>query len=151
MTLFHTIFGFEAPPAARPKPAPDLPWDDPLWQFTPASPASEAICQKIENAALVKELLGELPTPAPTIPELELFTAPAPTPVLAKTAKPQGNWTSTKHRSAIQALVDKFRNSAAMKPFKSHPEADSMFATLVQHGVDYVCAAVHQEAAEEGV
>jgi hypothetical protein len=127
VSLYSEIFGFEdaSRPSAVQKPEPPaFPWENPLWE---PSAASAEICNKIENAALLKELAGDhvpervfLGDPEALGRFRRVVPAPMVTPItpnatsdLAKSANRAGE-----RRLAITGILNKFRTSLGMKSWE---------------------------------
>jgi hypothetical protein len=78
MNFFEEIYGFEDVPKqpVRPATPATLPWEDESvsgltkW-LQPASVASIATCNKLLTATFVNNIIGELPQPLQSVPELE--------------------------------------------------------------------------------
>jgi hypothetical protein len=121
------------------------PFDDIQFWLKPASAASADVCEKLQRDAFGEQLAptGQLRKIVPSVAE-PVFTAPRATAELSKLASKLGKaWDSKKHRQKIQSLVDKLKNSPALASVKDDPQWD----TLVTHTLDYVCGAIHAEAA----
>lgn len=121
------------------------PFDDPLFSISSPSAASANVAEELERNILVEQLAptGQLRKIVPSAPE-PVFTAPRATADLFKLANKLGKaWDSKKHRTKIQAMVDKLKNAPALHSVKDDP----MWDTVVTHTLDYVCGAIHAEAA----
>jgi hypothetical protein len=84
---FAAIFGSstEVKKATTVRPEPTLPWDDPLWSYTPPSRASADACAKIEHDAFLKGIIGEMPQPMTPEPVIEkIFDTPQAGNALAR-------------------------------------------------------------------
>lgn len=149
MSIYNEIFGFEdspKPSAVQPKSLPETLLEDWRWQITPASVSADAICNKIQDVAFTKAILGEEIQPAQLVSDQEpmISTPNAWADFSNLTGKLAKKWNSKKHRSAVQSIVDKFRNSPACQAIKNN----ATWEALIEHCTDYCCAAIHCEAGE---
>jgi hypothetical protein len=125
----------EIAPAVHRKPEPQLPMDDPRYDFEPAGHAGDALVAQASDS----ELFGKIVGFAPVRP------VPSPTSIMADFSKRAARvlQSAPKHRRAIQAITDRLRTSELFEPIKNDP----VWERLTQHATNYVIGSILETSA----